>query len=480
MRLDVTRECHVDAARTGFAGLRLLGVDLPERGSTAAILRELAAIRSCVRGKTAAALQASARVLSCARMSPRVGLLAALLVTPLAGCGDEVVALAERPPEPTIWAVRGDGEAAAMAGDIEFAGGAVLGARVFMPVTARPGAALHVQFSAGGVGAQALWVGLRAPRAAGHQEVVGQSRRTVEAVVDARDRWVEASVTDGQASATIEVPAQWHAMHAVVLVELRDGTRRTDPQRGPRLDRGAGVLGVVPVATRPTAIAAPRATDVTIDGLVEEATWARPATLLHQSLDGEPDLSATAIDVQALGDDALMAGRGTTVRVGWDPEFLYVAASLPDVDLWTEYGAQDDPLYAQEAFELFVAAGNDGTRYLEYEVSARGVTFDARFPRYRAGDEAWDSAWRTAVVTRGTVNDARDRDLGWSAELAIPWTELCGETALVCPPAPGMRLRINAFRLERPDRKRTDALALSPTRAPDFHAWANAAELELQ
>jgi hypothetical protein len=43
-----------------------------------------------------------------------------------------------------------------------------------------------------------------------------------------------------------------------------------------------------------------------------------------------------------------------------------------------------------------------------------------------------------------------------------------------------MRLRVNAFRLERPDRKRSDALALSPTRAPDFHAWANAAELELQ
>jgi hypothetical protein len=86
-------------------------------------------------------------------------------------------------------------------------------------------------------------------------------------------------------------------------------------------------------------------------------------------------------------------------------------------------------------------------------VSARGVTFDARFPRYRAGDEAWDSAWRTAVRHARHANAAGDRDLGWSTELAIPWDELCRETAVVCPPAPGMRLRINAFRLERPDRK---------------------------
>ena len=419
-------------------------------------------------------------MLSCPRMSPRVCFVAAMLVTALAGCGDDVAARAESPPEPTIVAVLGEDGAPAMAGDIDFADGAVLGARVFTPATARPGAALHVQFSARGIGARVLWVGLRAPRAAGHQEVVGQSRRSIGAVVDGRDRWVEASVTDGQASATIELPAGWHAMHAVVVVELRDGPRSVDPRAGPRLDRGVGVLGVVPVATGPTRIVAPRAVGVTIDGRVEEATWARPATLLNQSLDGEPDPAATAIDVQALGDEALAAGRGTMVRVAWDPEFLYVAASLPDVDMWTEYANQDDPLYKQEAFELFVAAGDDGTRYLEYEVSARGVGFDARFLRYRAGDEAWDSAWRTAVVTRGTVNDARDRDLGWSTELAIPWTELCGETALVCPPAPGMRLRINAFRLERPDRKRTDALALSPTRAPDFHAWANAAELELQ
>ena len=337
-----------------------------------------------------------------------------------------------------------------------------------------------MQLAARGIAGKALWVGLRAPRAAGRQEVAGQSRRSIAAPIDPRDRWVQAEIGEDSASATIDLPREWHAMHAVLLVELREGSKVVPVRVGPRVDRGPGVLGVVPVAPGPTRIVAPRVQGVTIDGRVEEAAWARPALALVTSLDGEPDPTATAIELAALGEDALAAGRGTTVRVAWDTEFLYVAASLPDADMWTDYAAQDEPLYKQEAFEFFVAAGADGTRYLEYEVSARGVTFDARFPRYRAGDEAWDSAWGTAVRARGTVNAAGDRDLGWSTELAIPWQELCRETAVACPPAPGMRLRVNAFRLERPDRKRTDALALSPTRAPDFHAWANAAELELQ
>jgi hypothetical protein len=403
------------------------------------------------------------------------------------GCGD-VAALAEPPPEPTIWAEPGDPAAGVhMPGELRFAGGAVIGPRVFSPARVGPGESVRVQFSVAGLSAgRELWVGLRPPRAAARQEVAGQSRRLAGPVTDERDRWVQA-ITEGpadsaQVTAEIGVPAGWHAEHAVLLAEVRDGARTQVAIAGPRIDRGPAILGVLAIATRPTHMLAPRVQPgaVTIDGRIDEPAWARPAQLLVASLDGEPDPTATAVDLAALGDDALAPGRGTTLRLAWDDANLYVAASLPDADLWSDYTAQDDPLYRQEAFELFVAADADGERYLEYQWSARGVTFDARFPRYRAGDEAWDSSQRAAVMVAGTVDAPGDRDRGWSVEAAIPWAELCEQAALVCPPAPGMRLRINAFRLERPDRKRTDALALSPTRAPDFHAWANAAELELQ
>lgn len=401
------------------------------------------------------------------------------------GCGADVAALAESPPEPTIWA-EGEDPAGGLrfSGALEFVDGVRIAGRTIASGRPGPGEAVELAAQVTGLApGTALWVGLRAPRAAGRQEVAGQSRRIVDVKEDPRDRWVQASVAGEVMQATIEVPEEWHAEHAVLVIEPRRGASPVASRSGSRIDRGPGVFAVLPVATRPRRVVATRvaAGALTIDGRIEEAAWAeRPGLLLANSLDGEPDPEARAVLPGAIGEDALEPGRGTMVRLAWDEAFLYVAASLPDADLWTDYRAQDEPLYKQEVFEWFVAAGGEGSRYLEYEVSARGVTFDARFPRYRAGDEAWDSSWRTAVAVWGTLDVGGDRDRGWSVEAAIPWTELCEQTGLACPPVPGMRLRVNAFRLERPDRKRSDALALSPTRAPDFHAWANAAELELQ
>jgi hypothetical protein len=121
----------------------------------------------------------------------------------------------------------------------------------------------------------------------------------------------------------------------------------------------------------------------------------------------------------------------------------------------------------------------DRRDYLELQVSPRGVVFDARFARYRKGDEAWNGRWQAAVDLRGTLDDRRDRDEGWSAELAIPWTEICEHTKTPCPPAAGQTLRINAFRFERPHERPPIGLALSPPRVPDFHAPEHAAVLEL-
>jgi hypothetical protein len=408
-----------------------------------------------------------------------------LVVAALAGCGTDVARLAEPPPEPTIWA-EGEDPAGGLrfSGALEFADGVAIAGRTVAPARPGPGESLRVSAQVTGLArGTELWVGLRAPRAAGRQEVAGQSRRVVGASEDPRDRWVQASVEGEVMQATLELPREWHAEHVVLEIEPRRGASPVPARAGSRIDRGAGVFAVLPVATRPRQVTATRvaAGAVTIDGRIEEAAWAeRPGLLLADSLDGEPDREATDVLPEALGEDALRPGRGTMLRLAWDEQFLYVAASLPDADLWSDYTTQDEPLYKQEAFEWFVAGSGDGSRYLEYQVSVRGVTFDARFPRYRAGDEAWDSSWQTAVAVWGTPDVGGDRDRGWSVEAAIPWTELCEHTELRCPPAPGMRLRVNAFRLERPDRKRTDALALSPTRAPDFHAWANAAELELQ
>jgi hypothetical protein len=173
--------------------------------------------------------------------------------------------------------------------------------------------------------------------------------------------------------------------------------------------------------------------------------------------------------------------RPSTVRLGWDAAALYVAAEIDDPDVWSEYERRDDPLWNQEVFELFVLGAADRRRYLELQVSPRGTAFDARFARYRDGDEAWNGRWQAAVDLRGTLDDRRDRDDGWSVELSIPWAEICEHTQTTCPPAPGQTLRINAFRFERPqgEGRPPVGLSLAPPRVPDFHAPELSAVLEL-
>ena len=249
----------------------------------------------------------------------------------------------------------------------------------------------------------------------------------------------------------------------MVVYELLDDGDRVPAVAGPRTADGLAVLAVVPVRRVPTLLTASRlAAPVEVDGVLAESVWQGEGVALVDSLHGEP-----------------VTSRGTRVWLAWDERFLYAAARLDDPDLRTTFTAQDDPLYEQETFELFLAGTNEGAEYLEYEVSAKNVTFDARFPRYREGDVAWDSAWTTAVAIDGTVEDPRDEDLGWTVEVAIPWTEICEHTRVECPPRPGQRLRVNAFRLEHPRKASAVASALSPTHVPDFHAWDNAAVLEL-
>src|SRR5690606_3441928 len=165
---------------------------------------------------------------------------------------------------------------------------------------------------------------------------------------------------------------------------------------------------------------------------------------------------------------------------GWTSEALLLGARLRDRDVWATLTRHDDALWDEEVFEIFIFGSAEPKDYVELQVSPRGVIFDARFARYRQGDVAWKSAWTPLVSVDGTLDEPRDRDRGWSIEAAIPWDEICTQTDASCPPHPGMQLRLNTFRFERPRPGQVTALALSPPRVPDFHAPANAAIVELQ
>jgi hypothetical protein len=343
----------------------------------------------------------------------------------------------------------------------------------------RAGTSVFVEFESEGLAGVDGRLGLLPPRGAARQEVAFDMPGQPD---DPRSVWVDVEIeADGLQRFELPPPGDhWHAPWAVVVFEPRRRWRSLPARSGPRSEmlsdqtRASGgrvVLGVVAVARRPARVQAWASADpIVLDGVLDEPAWQHAGATLHESLNGEP---ATEIDARL--------GGPTMTYFAWDAEHLYVAGTLPDSDLFAPHHQRDDPLYRDEAFEVFLAGNNSsarGSHYLEHQVSARGVMFDAHFPKYRKGDEGWNGSWRSGIVLDGEL-ERRGHDRGWAVELAFPWTELCEHTKIDCPPKPGQELRVNVFRLDKPDREQQVGLALSPTLEPDFHAWANAAELEL-
>jgi Carbohydrate family 9 binding domain-like len=189
-----------------------------------------------------------------------------------------------------------------------------------------------------------------------------------------------------------------------------------------------------------------------IDGVADEAAWAAaPAVTLRGSFDGRP------------------APLRTQARLLYDAQHLYVTFDVEDPDVWGTYRQRDEPIYEQEVVEIFLDANADGRTYNELQVSPHGVLFDAYFPARRQGmDLSWDSGMRAAVKVRGTLDDASDRDAGWTVELQIPLARLAEVPQL--PPPPGARWRFNLYRLELADRRTQQGQSLSPLFVGDFHA----------
>ncbi len=338
--------------------------------------------------------------------------------------------------------------------------GATLRVRT-QPTTLVPGDAFQLVLALDGV-AQPSRVWLVPSRMGSMQWALGASVPApppflpAHAVADSRVQSVDVPLAAREMTIDWTLPATWHARTATVLWDAAAVS-------GPRRADGRGVVALLPVDVGPTRIRIARAVNpITLDGIASEPVWQRvPETVLVESLEGEPQTPTTAM------------------RGAYDDHALYVFARLRDHDVWANHTQHDAPLWEEEAFELFVFHDVQGA-YVELQVAPSGVRFDARFTARRRGDDAWNGSWQAAASVEGTLDNRRDRDHGWSVEIAVPWTTLCEAIEVGCNgPAPGNEVRLNAFRLDR-TRRGARAWALSPTRIPDFHNGAAAAFARLE
>ncbi len=166
----------------------------------------------------------------------------------------------------------------------------------------------------------------------------------------------------------------------------------------------------------------------------------------------------------------------TEVRVLYDDKFLYVGFSCEDDYVWGTVTERNGPIWDEECVEVFINPTGARHQYYEINLSPKNVIFDACVLNNRTAQR--DTALFTPLTdfnlkemkTAAHVDGQLDQPggaKGWTAEYAIPFTELYG--APNQPPKPGDEWRINFYRIDSPEKGQRDHYAWSPTGRVAFH-----------
>ncbi|MDZ4199867.1 MAG: carbohydrate-binding family 9-like protein [Kiritimatiellia bacterium] len=158
---------------------------------------------------------------------------------------------------------------------------------------------------------------------------------------------------------------------------------------------------------------------IRVDGLLDEAVWAEAIVY---------PLMLSKADEEA-GKTLTEAG---LVRLSWDNDYLYIAIDYLDSDLVAE--GEEDHLHHYRLGDLAeVFLKPEGARYYwELYVTPGGNRSTFFFPsRGRQTPSVFDYRFDLPVAAqiRGTLNDWRDTDTGWTAEMAVPVRELTARGA---------------------------------------------------
>ncbi len=178
---------------------------------------------------------------------------------------------------------------------------------------------------------------------------------------------------------------------------------------------------------------------IKIDGKLDEGCWKRVprSARFTDILTGKPTLY------------------DTRTAVLWDDKNLYVGFWIEEPNVAATLTERDSPIYTNNDVEVFIA-GRDA--YYEFEINALNTIYEvffiwedayekggfAKLPEFkrsnpkvkpfngvgftthprgqRLGSWDWDfPGLKTAVHVDGTLNNDKDKDGGWTVELAFPW-----------------------------------------------------------
>ena len=208
---------------------------------------------------------------------------------------------------------------------------------------------------------------------------------------------------------------------------------------------------------------------ITIDGKLDDPAWNHAAVI-------------DRFQMPWLRQKMSLALKATRARLLWDRACLYIAADLDDADLYATMTEHDGNTWENDVFELFLKPAVDKPSYYEFHITPANTVFDIFLPRRgHVGRFRRDREFHieSAVSLRGTLNRWTDQDEGWSAEMAIPWSDLMPTGGR---PDPGETWRFALCRYdfdiaqEKPELSTSAPLASKTY--PDFHSHEDFAPIQ--
>jgi hypothetical protein len=205
------------------------------------------------------------------------------------------------------------------------------------------------------------------------------------------------------------------------------------------------------------------ATPPVIDGRLDDPAW--------QAAPWTEDF----VDIE--GDRKPRPRLRTRAKMLWDDQYFYIGAELEEPHVWATLTRHDSVIFQDNDFEVFIDPDGDSHHYAEFEMNALNTTWDLLLTRpYKDGGQAINS-WeipgiKTAVHVAGTINDPRDTDRGWSAEIAIPWAVLGELSPRPAPPKDGEQWRVNFSRVEWLHTVEGGRYQKVPNRKEDNWVWS--------
>lgn len=175
-----------------------------------------------------------------------------------------------------------------------------------------------------------------------------------------------------------------------------------------------------------------------MDGNLQESDWQKAAW------------TTDFVDIE--GSLKPLPALQTRVKMLWNDSTLFIAAELQEPQIWATQTHHDDIIFKDNDFEIFIDPDNNAHQYFEIEINAINKIFDLFLPKpYRNGGDAligWDvEGLKSGVEVIGTLNNPKDKDKGWTVEMAIPLSSLRMGFPFKMPEE-GTQWRINFSRVE--------------------------------